>query len=127
MKQAVITGIDHPAVAAADPTRLAQWYIAVLDYTEFHHTDRNVWILAAPDGSLLEVMPKDDTTRPIRTTWTPGWSHLALRVNNLDQAAAQLRNRGVIFPDEPVPAIGGGQLLNFVDPEGNMLQIVSRS
>lgn len=127
MAHAIITGIDHPAVAAVDPARLAQWYIAVLGYAEYHRTDRNVWILAAPDGSLLEVMPKDDTARPARTTWTPGWSHLALRVNDLDQAAALLRDSGVVFPDAPVPAIGGGQLLNFVDPEGNMLQIVSRS
>ncbi|MDD4539278.1 MAG: VOC family protein [Lentisphaeria bacterium] len=127
MEHAIITGIDHPAVAAVDPARLAQWYIAVLGYAEYHRTDRNVWILAAPDGSLLEVMPKDDTARPARTTWTPGWSHLALRVNDLDQAAALLRDSGVVFPDAPVPAIGGGQLLNFVDPEGNMLQIVSRS
>ena len=127
MEHAIITGIDHPAVAAVEPARLAQWYIAVLGYTENHRTDRNVWILAAPDGSLLEVMPKDDTARPARTTWTPGWSHLALRVKDLDQAAALLRDRGVIFPDAPAPAIGGGQLLNFVDPEGNMLQIVSRS
>ena len=64
MKHAVIIGIDHPAVAATDPAQLAQWYIAVLDYTEYHRTDRNVWILAAPDGSLLEVMPKDDTLAP---------------------------------------------------------------
>ena len=127
MAHAIITGIDHPAVAAVEPARLAQWYIAVLGYTEYHRTDRNVWILAAPDGSLLEVMPKDDTARPARTTWTPGWSHLALRVNDLNQAAAILRNHGVVFPDAPVPAIGGGQLLNFVDPEGNMLQFVSRS
>jgi len=127
MEHAVITGIDHPAVAAVEPARLAQWYIAVLGYTEYHRTDRNVWILAAPDGSLLEVMPKDDTARPARTTWTPGWSHLALRVNDLNQAAAILRDHGVVFPDAPVSAIGGGRLLNFVDPEGNMLQIVSRS
>lgn len=127
MKHAVITGIDHPAVAATDPAQLAQWYIAVLDYTEYHRTERNVWILVAPDGTLLEVMPKDDTARPERTTWTPGWSHLALRVKDLEQAAATLRDRGVVFSDAPVAAIGGGRLLNFVDPEGNMLQIVSRS
>ena len=127
MEHAIITGIDHPAVAAVDPAKLAQWYIAVLGYTEYHRTDRKVWILAAPDGSLLEVMPKDDTPRPTRTTWTPGWSHLALRVKDLDQTAALLRDRGVVFPAAPAPAIGGGRLLNFVDPEGNMLQIVSRS
>lgn len=126
MDNKLFTGIDHPAVAADHTIELAQWYISVLDYTLCCRTERDVFILAAPDGSLLEVMPKDDTARPTRTTWTPGWSHLALRVKNLDQAAAALRARGVAFPAPPAPAIGGGRLLNFTDPEGNMLQIVQR-
>ena len=80
-----IIGIDHPAVAAVDPTRLADWYEDVLGYEKFHHTEKNVWIMRAKDGTLLEIMPKDETNRPNRTCWTPGWSHLALRVNDLER------------------------------------------
>ena len=127
MAHAIITGIDHPAVAAVEPARLAQWYIAVLGYTEYHRTDRNVWILAAPDGSLLEVMPKDDTARPARTTWTPGWSHLAIRVDDFEAAERFLDDRGVAWTGETAAAVGGGKVRSFFDPEGNLVQIVARS
>lgn len=120
-----IIGIDHPAVAAVDPTKLADWYENVLGYEKFHHTEKNVWIMRAKDGTLLEIMPKDETNRPNRTCWTPGWSHLALRVNDLETATAELRKHGVRLEDA-VPAIGGGMLRSFYDPEGNMLQIVQR-
>ncbi|MBR0458685.1 MAG: VOC family protein [Victivallales bacterium] len=118
-------GIDHPAVAAERPETLAQWYVDNLGYGVHTHTEKNVWILRAPDGTLLEVMPRDDTPRPARTTWTPGWSHLALRVANLEKASRELESKGIPLAP-PVPAIGGGMLRNFTDPEGNMLQIVQR-
>ena len=38
---------------------------------------------------------------------------------------AELRKHGVQLEDA-VPAIGGGMLRSFYDPEGNMLQIVQR-
>ena len=118
-------GIDHPAVAAEHPEILAKWYVDILGYGVHTHTEKNVWILCAPDGTLLEVMPRDETPRPDRTTWTPGWSHLALRVANLEEAAKELEHKGVVLA--PIAsAIGGGTLRNFTDPEGNMLQIVQR-
>ena len=84
-------GIDHPAVAADDVEILSDWYCEVLGYEKwFRHRNveplKPVWMLKAPDGTLLEIMPKDDTLRQSRTTWTPGWSHLALRVENIEEA-----------------------------------------
>jgi predicted enzyme related to lactoylglutathione lyase len=43
----------------------------------------------------------------------------------LEAATAELRKHGVQLEDA-VPAIGGGMLRSFYDPEGNMLQIVQR-
>ena len=83
-------------------------------------------MLLAPDNSLLEVMPKDETHRVQRTTWTPGWSHLALRVENLDDAILALEAKGVTWGGEKVEAIGGGCVRTLYDPEGNMLQILER-
>ena len=57
---------------------------------------------------------------------TPGWSHLALRVDNLEEAMQHLDGQQVRWLSEVVPAIGGGQLRSFADPEGNMLQVVER-
>jgi glyoxylase I family protein len=127
-----ITGIDHPGVAANDVEQLADWYCDVFGYEKwFKHENadplRPVWMLRAPDGTLLEVMPKDDTARPARTTWTPGWSHLALRVENIDDAIAFLDAKGVTWGGSVINAIGGGNVRNLFDPDGNMLQILQRA
>ena len=66
-------GLDHPAVAAGDVDVLADWYCQVLGYEKFFRNENPVWLMKAPDGTFLEIMPKDDTPRPERTTWTPGW------------------------------------------------------
>ncbi len=121
----LFTGVDHPAVAAEDPAKLAHWYCDLLGYEVVFVNPKNVHIVRAADGSFIEIMPRDATARPERTTWTPGWSHLALRVSNLEQAADFLKSKGVELCPQ-VQAIGGGKLHTFYDPEGNMLQIIER-
>lgn len=126
------TGIDHPAVAADDMEVLSNWYCDMLGYEKwFHHPTgspqgKPVWMLKAPDNSLLEVMPKDDTLRQLRTTWTPGWSHLALRVTNMDEAIRILDQKGIQWTSGIINAIGGGKVRNALDAEGNMIQILER-
>lgn len=119
-------GIDHPAVAANDVDTLADWYCDVLGYEKYFRHGKPVWILRAPDSTLLEIMPKDATPRPQRTTWTPGWSHLALRVSDINAASNYLESRGVELKEPIIEAIGGGKVRNFSDPDGNMLQILER-
>ena len=119
-------GIDHPAVAADDVEILADWYCDVFGYTRWFHHEKPVWMLKAPDGSLLEIMPKDDTLRQNRTTWTPGWSHLALRVENMEDAVAHLDTKNVVWTSEVIEAIGGGKVRSGLDCEGNMIQVLER-
>ncbi|GAB4012708.1 hypothetical protein GCM10028808_29610 [Spirosoma migulaei] len=126
MNESLFLGVDHPAVAADDVEALTDWYCQVLGYQRWFRHDKPVWMLLAPDQTLLEIMPKDQTLRPARTTWTPGWSHVALRVANIDQAVAWLDSQGVKWGGELTNAIGGGRVRNFFDPEGNMLQILER-
>ncbi len=121
-----LTGIDHPAVAAEDVPSLSAWYVDTLGY-EIQFDEGAAWLLRAPDGTFLEVMPRDETPRPDRTTWTPGWSHLALRVDNYERAEQALTARNVTWISQETPAVGGGRLRSFLDPDGNMLQIVERT
>ncbi|MDR2042457.1 MAG: VOC family protein [Tannerella sp.] len=122
----VFLGIDHPAIAAEDVETLSKWYCTVLGYEVHTRTDKPIYIVKAPDGTLIEIMPKDDTARPARTVNTPGWSHLALRVSDFDAAVAALDARGVAWTGDEFTAVGGGRIRNFTDPEGNLLQIVQR-
>jgi glyoxylase I family protein len=125
-------GIDHPAVAADDVEKLANWYCEMFGYEKwFRHrnveTLKPVWMLKAPDNTVLEIMPKDETLRQQRTTWTPGWSHLALRVENIEEAIAFLDTKGITWGGEVMNAIGGGKVRNAFDGEGNMIQILERT
>ena len=123
----VIKGIDHPAIAADNVDELADWYCDILGFEKFFkHEEKNVWIIKASDGTFIEMMQKDESLRPERTVLTPGYSHLAFRVGNLDEAISHLDQKKVIWLSEIVDAIGGGRLRSFQDPEGNMLQIVQR-
>ncbi|MCR9064929.1 MAG: VOC family protein [Cytophagales bacterium] len=119
-------GIDHPAVAAKNVEELANWYCSNLGYTKWFRHEKPVWMLKAQDNSLLEIMPIDENERPKRTTWTPGWSHIAIRVSDIQKAIEALDEVGVQWGGELANAIGGGQVRNFFDPEGNMLQILER-
>jgi glyoxylase I family protein len=121
-----LTGVDHPAIAVQDVDKIANWYCNVLGYKRYYRHDKPVWMLLAPDDTLLEIMPVDDTPRQKRTTWTPGWSHLALRVKNIEHAIAYLDEHKVNWTSDLTEAIGGGQVRAFADPEGNMLQVVER-
>lgn len=119
-------GIDHPAVSADDVEELANWYCDVLGYEKWFRHDKPVWMLKAPDNTLLEIMPKDDTLRQSRTTWTPGWSHLAIRVENIEEAIEYLDTKKIVWGGEVINAIGGGKVRNAFDSEGNMIQILER-
>jgi glyoxylase I family protein len=120
-------GIDHPAVAADDVEKLADWYCEMFGYEKWFKHPKPVWMLKAPDGTLLEIMLKDDTLRQSRTTWTPGWSHLALRVENIEEAINFLDTKQITWGGEVINAIGGGKVRNAFDCEGNMLQILQRT
>ena len=124
--KSVFTGIDHPAIAVKEVEKMTRWYCDVLGYEVFTRTDKPIYILKAPDGSFVEVMPEDGSPRPQRTVCTPGWSHLALRVSDMDRAMDELDQHHVPWEGPEFGAVGGGRMRNFADPEGNMIQIVQR-
>jgi predicted enzyme related to lactoylglutathione lyase len=55
-----------------------------------------------------------------------GFRHVALRVDSIEAAKAELSRRGVKFEEEIRPAAGGGRVLFFKDCEGNLLHLVER-
>jgi glyoxylase I family protein len=115
-----LTGIDHPAISVPD---VDKWPFGAAKCwgTKILPPPKPVWRLLAPGNTLLEIMPIDDTLRPAPTTLTPGWSHLALRVVDIDQAIAYLDGHNVTWTSDLTDAIGGGRVRAFADPEGNML------
>lgn len=124
---ALVCGVDHPAIAADDVLKLADWYVKVLGLTIKAKTETNTHLLEGADGVFLELMQNDGTPRPQRTTFSPGPSHLAFRVKDYAAAQQALTAAGVTWAGDEGKAVGGGRLRSFLDCEGNLLQIVERS
>lgn len=120
--------VEHLGLAATDPRRLADWYLRVLDGTEVWSNGKQppAVFVRLPEGTLLEIYPAASTSNRTGDNSVAGWRHLALRVADLDGAVAALEARGVVFPEGPKPAGGGGTVRFFSDPEGNLLHLVAR-
>ena len=123
----IIIGMDHPAIAFKDLEACCKWYCEKLDFEIVAEVENNgPKLLKCMDGTFIEAMPTDGTTRPQRSFCAEGVSHLAFRVQNLEEAVRVLESRGIEWTCEVKPAIGGGFVRNFQDPEGNELQLVER-
>jgi catechol 2,3-dioxygenase-like lactoylglutathione lyase family enzyme len=127
MSEPLFAGLDHAAIAARDPARLADWYCETLGFRPVSDNgkERPTRVLAGPGGGMIEMMPDDESPRPGRELFDSGISHLAIRVSDLDTALVRLHGAGVEV-SEPVPAAGGGRVASFKDAEGNVLQVVER-
>src|SRR5262245_37054062 len=125
---------DHMAIACRDVESMRGWYEKVLGFgvaakkvpsrPDAPHTT----YLVGPKGSAttIELMPDDRGERTGRKPFTPGISHLALGVEDFTRWESRLTEAGVEWLGPIGEAVGGGKLRSFLDPEGNMLQIVER-
>ena len=122
--------VEHLGLAATDPVALAGWYRSVLDGQEIFRCENpgraSTWFLRFPGGLVLEIYPATERCPETAVNSVAGWRHLALRVPSIEAARDQLAARGVVFTECPKPAGGGGCVLFFQDPEGNLLHLVQR-
>ena len=120
--------LEHLGLAAQHPAELAAWYGRVLSTREIWQNGQTppAVFVELPGGPILEIYPAQRTDAATGDNTTAGWRHLALRVDNLDLAQQVLTSRGVVFTEAIKPAGGGGRVLFFADPEGNLLHLVER-
>jgi glyoxylase I family protein len=121
--QCFIKGIEHVAIATAEPRRLADWYIQCLSFTLVRDTGPTVYI-KSPNSFVLEFV-KAETFPKKPQIRDEGLRHIAFEVDDLEGAHQQLRSRGVEFADSPI-SLPGMRLFFFRDPEGNYLHLVQR-
>ncbi len=119
----MFTGIEHFAIASPNPKRLAEWYVANLDFSLSYEYAGNYFV-EAPNGSLIEIIPAEGE-RSEASLRTPGIRHIAIAVQDFEDAANRLKTQGVKFQGEPYTN-SGNRLVFFQDADGNLLHLIQR-
>jgi catechol 2,3-dioxygenase-like lactoylglutathione lyase family enzyme len=119
---------EHIGLPARDTATLANWYVRVLGgRVVFDNGQRPpALFVELPGGLVVEFYPAASSLSAVSDNALAGWRHVALRVAAIEPAQRALESRGVQFADPPKPAGGGGRVLFFKDPEGNLLHLVER-
>jgi len=119
----MFSGIEHFAIASEDPKRLADWYVAHLEFSLIHSVD-GAYFVAARNGAVLEIIPAIGARRDYEMK-TPGLRHIAIAVEDFDQAFAQLQSQAVRFLGEPYEG-QGNRIVFFADADGNVVHLIQR-
>lgn len=120
--------LEHIGLAAQDTTTLKDWYVRVLGARVIFQNAESppAYFIELPGGALIEIYQGDCAMKEVSNNKLQGWRHLALRVESIEAAKRDLETKGVRFTQDVKPAGGGGRVLFFADPEGNLLHLVER-
>ena len=119
----MFSGIEHFAIASPNPKRLADWYVANLDF-ELTYEYAGNYFVEAKNGGLVEIVPSEGE-RVEAGMRAPGMRHIAISVDDFDGAYEQLRSQGVQFEGEPYNN-QGNRLVFFKDADGNLIHLIHR-
>ena len=121
--------IEHIGIPAADPVALKNWYTRVLGTRPIWENGQTPpsFLIALAGDVMLEIYPANAVSNPGRgDNQLAGFRHVALRVDSIQAAKAELSKRGVKFDEETRLAAGGGKVLFLEDGDGNLLHLVER-
>jgi glyoxylase I family protein len=120
--------VEHIGVPARDTVALKDWYVRVLGAKLRFDNGQTppAFFVELGGGLMIEIYGATGSVADTANNGVAGWRHLALRVDSIEGAQAELAQRGVVFSGQPKPAGGGGRVLFFADAEGNLLHLVER-
>ncbi len=116
-------GLEHTAIASPNPKALAEWYAANLEFRiNFEYAGN--YFVRAENGSMLEIIPSEGE-RGSNKFKDPGIRHLAIEVEDFDQARQVLIDKGVPLMGDPIHN-QGNRLQFFADLDGNLIHLIAR-
>jgi glyoxylase I family protein len=119
----MFTGIEHFAIASPNPKALADWYVQTLEFRQNYEYQGNYFI-RAQNGSMIEIIRSEGIAQNADAR-TPGMRHIAISVENFDQAHAELQSKGVEFIGAAFEN-QGNRLVFFKDRDGNLIHLIER-
>lgn len=119
--------VEHIGLPSQSPKTLHEWYVRVLGGEVVWQDEAvPVYFVKLAGGTVLEICPCKRVVADVHDNSVAGLRHLALQVESIATAKAELEALGVTFTEPVKPAGGGGQVLFFQDAEGNLLHLVER-
>ena len=121
--------LEHIGLAAQDTAALKDWYERVLGARVVFNNGEQppAYFVELPGGAWIEIYQGNYGVKETADNKLQGWRHLALSVESIEEARRTLETRGVKITEPVKPAGGGGRVLFFQDPEGNLLHLVERA
>ncbi|MEM3610294.1 MAG: VOC family protein, partial [Candidatus Anstonellales archaeon] len=83
-----------------------------------------VYFLGNENGFYIELLPTTND-RKERTLEDPGYSHIAIEVDNFTNFSLYLKTKGVIIFGERITS-AGWRIAYFKDLEGNIIEIIEK-
>ena len=134
-----ILGVDHVGIAVSDLKEVGSFWGEALGLPangEETVAEQKVTtgFFPTPNGSEIELLAATDETSPIakfieKNNGRGGIQHIALRVDDLEAALAELKEKGVRLIDEKPRLGAGGAKIAFIHPKashGVLLELCQR-
>jgi catechol 2,3-dioxygenase-like lactoylglutathione lyase family enzyme len=122
-----ILSTHHVALTTRDFARLRAFYVETLGLPVMGaFAGHNIVFLAAGNTTIELIEEERPANGSDRADGT-GWDHLALEVEDVDAAYAELAARGVPFtvaPEDFPPEAPALRIAFFCDPDGNLVELV---
>ena len=119
--------LEHIGVPSISPENLAGWYVSKLGgKVKFKGPGENPAFFVEVAGTIIEIYQCGSSLEQTADNSLAGFRHLALRVLAIEPAMKELAQKGVVFHEPIKVAGGGGRVIFFQDPEGNLLHLVER-
>jgi len=132
----VVARLHHVGLSVNDLNKIKKWYsdnFALVEEQNFEMKEPKVRtvILMAKNGFRIELIElkgskrEREFTDPLNACTVQGYGHLAIEVNNLDEAFGNLTAGGAKIVSKPSPAVQKGAFFAYVsDPEGNLIELI---
>ena len=134
-----VLGVDHIGIAVGDLKEVGSFWGDMLGLPNngeetVEEQKVTTGFFPTPNGSEIELLAATDETSPIakfieKNGGRGGIQHIALRVDNLEAALADLKEKGVRLIDEKPRKGAGGAKIAFVHPKashGVLLELCQR-
>jgi lactoylglutathione lyase len=122
-----VRAIDHVGIRVLDPERAIGFYQKFGFALVWRGGPEPVAILRNQTGVelnlILNGVPHEarNVLMDLPTKW-PGYTHVALQVDSIEDAANELRALGITITEGPL-RLGDGMALFVRDPDGNVIEL----